>query len=368
MILSRLNLTNFKNYASAELEFSEKINCFVGDNGSGKTNLLDAIYYLSFCKSAFNLHDTQNIRFEASFFALHGHYLLGEVGEDQISCIQQKNHRKQFKRNKKDYERLAEHIGLLPLVLISPYDSDLVNDGSEIRRKFVDGVISQFDKIYLEDLLSYSKALEQRNRLLKQFSKQGDFDKNLLEIWDEQLVKYGTLLYEKRKLFFEEYMPIFQYYYQWISGENEQVELRYESQLHHASHTELLGKSLEKDRILEYTTTGIHKDDLEFFIEGFPLKKFGSQGQQKSFLVALKLGQFDFTRNKKGFKPLLLLDDIFDKLDDKRVENLIQLTDNGNFGQVFITDTQRQRIEKIFLKIRIEHKIFEVNQGVVKER
>ncbi len=367
MYLQKINLINFKNYDQAEMIFSEKINCFIGDNGVGKTNILDAIYYLSFCKSYFNLVDTQNIKHEQAFFSIHGNYFRNGDKQDIVSCIQKRHSRKVFKLNKKEYDRLADHIGHFPLVMISPYDRDLINEGSDVRRKYIDGVISQFDKFYLDDLLKYNKALYQRNSLLKKFSESNYFDKDALDIWSDQLVKLGNKLFEKRKTFLKEFIPIFQRYFEFISKNKEKVSIEYNSQLIDNDFEKLLETTQQRDRMLRYTTVGTHKDDLDFLINGFPVKKFGSQGQQKSFVIAIKLAQFDFTKNKKGFKPVLLFDDIFDKLDDSRVKQLIQLVSENNFGQVFITDTQRQRIEKIFKIVNIDHKIFEIKNAVVSE-
>ncbi len=367
MYLQKLSITNFKNYSEAELDFSEKINCFVGNNGVGKTNLLDAIYYLSFCKSYFNPIDSQNILHGSDFFANHGTYLTNGDKVDYISCIQKRNHRKQFRRNKKDYSRLADHIGLFPLVMISPYDRDLINIGSEVRRKYIDSVISQFDKIYLDNLINYNKALTQRNTLLKHFAETRMFDWSALEIWDLQLVRFGSDIYYRRKKFLNEFAPIFQHYFNFIAGSKEQVSIIYESQLNSCDYEQLIKETLNRDRAVNYTTAGVHKDDLLFKINEYPVKKFGSQGQQKSFVIAIKLAQFDYTKNIKGFKPILLLDDIFDKLDDKRVEQLIKLVSQNSFGQVFVTDTQQQRIEKMIKAIEIDYKIFDVNAGKVVE-
>ena len=367
MYLQKINLINFKNYEQAEIFFSEKVNCFIGDNGVGKTNILDAIYYLSFCKSYFNSIDSQNIKHEQSFFSIHGNYYKKGDKKDVVSCIQKRNSRKVFKLNKKEYERLADHIGHFPLVMISPYDRDLINEGSDVRRKYIDGVISQFDKFYLDDLLKYNKALYQRNSLLKKFSENNYFDLDSLEIWNDQLIKIGNKLFEKRKEFLKEFIPLFQHYFEFISANKEKVCIKYTSQLSDNDFEKLLKTAQQKDRIMRYTTVGIHKDDLDLLINDFPVKKFGSQGQQKSFVIAIKLAQFDFTKNKKDFKPVLLFDDIFDKLDDSRVEQLIQLVSENSFGQVFITDTQKQRIEKIFNAVNIDHKIFEIDNAVVKK-
>ena len=365
MYLQKLSITNFKNYIEAILQFSDKINCFIGDNGAGKTNLLDAIHYLSFCKSYFNPVDTQNIRHHEPFFSIHGTYLKNGDSPDVISCIQKTDQRKIFKINQKEYDRLADHIGLFPLVMVSPYDRDLINEGSDVRRKYLDGVISQFDKTYLDDLINYNKALAQRNALLKHFADSRTFNYPSLEIWDRQLTEYGHRIHEKRDAFLKDFIPVFQRYFEFISEGKETVAIQYESQLFERELDQLLAVSVERDRAARYTTHGTHKDDLEFMISGFPLKKFGSQGQQKSFLIAIKLAQFDYTRDIKGFKPILLFDDIFDKLDDKRVHQIIRLVSENSFGQVFITDTQRSRIEKLFIEVDTDHRIFEISEGNV---
>lgn len=361
MHLRKITLHNFKNYREAEFVFSEKINCFVGNNGVGKTNLLDAIHYLSLCKSYFNPSDVQNIRHEADFFAIHGNYFRQNNTSEQLQCIQKRSHRKKFLYNKKEYERLADHIGQFPLVMVSPSDRDLINDGSELRRRYIDSVISQFDKLYLDDLINYNKALNQRNALLKSFAERRYFEPESLEIWNEQMVSLGTAIFHRRKSFLEEFIPLFQHYFSLISGGKEQVDMIYQSQLLSGPAGELMNKAVERDRAALYSTVGIHKDDLEFLLDGYPLKRYGSQGQQKSFVIAIKLAQFEYTRKINGFKPILLLDDIFDKLDDYRVQQLISLVSENSFGQVFITDTQEENIRKIFDPLAIEHKIFRIN-------
>jgi len=367
MYLKKLTLSNFKNYTETDLEFSEKVNCFVGDNGEGKTNLMDAIYYLSFCKSYFNPIDSQNIRHGEDYFAIHGTYQKNGDKADVISCIQKRNQRKAFKINKKEYDKFADHIGSFPLVMVSPYDTDLINEGSDVRRKYIDGLISQFDRIYLDDLINYNKALEQRNVLLKRFADKIPFDANSLELWNAHLCKYADNIHQKRKSFLVDFLPLFQEYFAYISGGKEEVFIDYISQLNENNLSDLFATNLKRDRMLQYTTCGIHKDDLELKIAGYPVKKFGSQGQQKSFVVAMKLAQFEFTRNIKTFRPILLLDDIFDKLDNSRVEQLIKLTGSDKFGQVFITDTQPDRIAKIFQNAEIPHKIFNITSGTAKE-
>ncbi|MDB5009249.1 MAG: recF [Mucilaginibacter sp.] len=364
MYLKQLSVINFKNYAEAELIFSEGVNAFMGNNGAGKTNLLDAIHYLSLCKSYFNPIDTQQIKQGTDFFIITGAFNKDEQQEN-IACSVKRNQKKQFKRNKKDYQRLADHIGLLPLVMVSPYDISIIIEGSDERRKFIDNVISQTDTFYLDELITYNKVLANRNAFLKLIADTGKYDPGLLEILDEQLVVSGNRIFEKRKAFMEAFTAIFTKHYQFLSDNAEQVELTYESQLLNDDFAGLLKKNMERDRALERTTAGIHKDDLQFVIHGMPMKKFGSQGQQKSFLIALKLAQYSFLTQQKGFKPLLLLDDIFDKLDDQRVTKLMQMVSDNNFGQVFITDTSTSRVEHIFKSIGVPVKLFNVREGEI---
>ncbi|MHC1707777.1 MAG: DNA replication/repair protein RecF [Bacteroidales bacterium] len=362
MFLKRLILTNFKNYHEADLELVEKINCFTGDNGVGKTNLLDAIYYLSFCKSYFNPQDNQNIRHQEEYFAIHGHYQRNGDHEDIISCIQKRNLKKQFRLNKKDYDRLADHIGFIPLVMVSPSDADLISLGSDERRKYIDGVISQFNKLYLENLLNYNKILQHRNALLKSIAEYSSPQSDL-ELWNQQIIGPGNEINRLRQSFLNEFIPLFQKYFGILSEGKEKVGIEYESQLNRESFNDLLKASIQRDLSVRFTTTGIHKDDLIFTIDGYPIKKFGSQGQQKSFLLAMKLAQFEFTREIKGFKPILLFDDVFDKLDEKRVGQLVKLVGENNFGQVFITDTHAERIQSIFQRVNIDHRIFLITPG-----
>jgi len=356
--LRRLYLTGFKNYGQTDFDFSGKITCFVGNNGVGKTNLLDAIHYLSFCKSYFTSLDLQNIRHGEELFAIHGHYERGDGMTDLVQCIQKKNQRKRFLINKKEYERLADHIGKIPLVMISPYDRDLINDGSELRRKYMDSVISQFDKLYLDDLIQYNRALFNRNALLKIFSEQHTFDPVSLEMWDEPMIRLGDRISARRREFLEQFVPLFRESYRFLSQGSETVDICYVSQGEGRSYREVFGEALARDRSAAYTTVGIHKDDYDLQIDGFPVKRFGSQGQQKSFVIAVKLAQFEYTRNVMGFKPILLLDDIFDKLDDRRVGQLIRLVNENRFGQVFITDTSADRIHTVFDAMEVEHEIF----------
>jgi len=347
------------------MAFSEKINCFVGNNGAGKTNLLDAIYYLSFTKSYFNSVDQQNIRHGETFFAIHGNFRRNGGLPDQVSCIQKAGTKKQFRINQKDYDRISDHIGQFPCVMVSPYDRDLINEGSDIRRKFIDAVISQFDKAYLDNLIRYNRLLEQRNGLLKQFAERRKADRALLLLLDEQMMAPATNISLKRRQFLEGFAPIFRHYFEFISGGKESVSIEYESQLTTDPYLEVVERAFEKDQAMRYSTAGIHKDDFIFNLEGYPVKRFGSQGQQKSFAVALKLAQFDFTRDLIKFKPILLFDDIFDKLDPGRVQQIIQLVDNDSFGQVFITDTEPERIRRTLENVAINHRVFEISGGAV---
>jgi DNA replication and repair protein RecF len=364
MYLQQLSVINFKNYAEARLELSPGVNAFTGNNGAGKTNLLDAIHYLSLCKSYFNPIDTQQIKQGFDFFIVNGSFIKNDQ-TDTVACSVKRNQKKQFKRNKKDYQRLADHIGLFPLVMVSPYDVSIIIEGSEERRRFVDNVISQTDNQYLDELIAYNKILVNRNAVLKRMNESGRFDISLLEVFDEQLVVLGTRIFEKRKSFMDVFTPIFNEHYRFISGEAEQVELIYESQLLQDNLADLLLKYADRDRVLQRTLAGIHRDDLQFSIHGMPMKKFGSQGQQKSFLIALKLAQYTFLYQQKGFKPLLLLDDIFDKLDELRVTKLMQMVSDHNFGQVFITDTSEQRVANVLNAIDVNYKLFKVTGGEV---
>lgn len=362
MYLQQLSFLNFKNYTEAELTLSPGVNAFVGNNGAGKTNLLDAVHYLSLCKSYFNPIDSQQIKQGADFFMINGVFQKNDQKE-VVACGVKRNQKKQFKRNKKDYTRLADHIGLLPLVMVSPYDISIIIDGSEERRKFIDNVISQTDNHYLDELIAYNRFLANRNAMLKLIADTGRYDPDLLAVLDEQLTASGIRIFKKRRAFMDAFTPIFNRHYSFLSNDAEQVELVYESQLLTDELSSLLKKNIERDRILERTTAGIHKDDLQFNIHGMAMKKFGSQGQQKSFLIALKLAQYTFLTQRNGFKPLLLLDDIFDKLDEGRVTKLMQMVSNNDFGQVLITDTSVSRVQNIFDAIKVDIKLFKVAEG-----
>lgn len=361
MYLKQLSLVNFKNYPEFEANFSKKVNCFVGNNGVGKTNLLDAIHYLSFCKSFFNPVDSQNIRHNEGFFILQGWFEKeGETSE--LHCALKRHQKKIFKKNKKEYEKLSEHLGQFPLVMISPSDTELINGSSENRRKFIDSIVSQYDKTYLDSLIAYNHVLKQRNALLKQFQEQHHFDAETLDIVDDQLVLHGQVILEKRLEFLNTFIPLFNRHYQYISNSGEWVSLSYENSLGEREFKPALMSNLSKDRALNYTSVGPHKDELNFQLESYPLKRFASQGQQKSYLLALKLAQFEFIQSQKNIKPLLLLDDVYDKLDEERFTRLLELVSGNEFGQVFITDTHPERMEQLLSARSIENRIFLVGE------
>jgi DNA replication and repair protein RecF len=361
MRLNSLSILNYKNIREAELVFSPKINCFIGNNGMGKTNILDAIYFLSFCKSHSNSIDSQNITHGLEFFLLQGKYTLGDNTED-IYCGMKLRQKKQFKRNKKEYERLSDHIGLLPLVLVSPDDMVLISEGSDERRKFVDGVISQYNNTYLNQLLQYNNALKQRNALLKSESK---IDDSLLDIWEDQMALYGNYIHEQRKKFIDEFVPIFQNFYSYISGGNEQISLSYKSQHENRDIKDSMVSTRERDFLIGYSTQGVHKDELEMLLDDYPIKRVGSQGQNKTYLISLKLAQFDFLKRTHNLSPLLLLDDIFDKLDSIRVKKIVELVSGDTFGQIFITDTNREHLDLILQQLEQESTIFWVENGEI---
>ena len=325
---------------------------------------MDAIYYLSFCKSFLNSVDAQNIRFDQEFFMIQGKYSRLD-SDETIYCGLKRNQKKIFRRNQKEYKKLSEHIGLIPLIIVTPSDTNLISGGSEDRRRFIDSVISQYDAIYLDNLIRYNRALLQRNNLLKQFAGRNNFQLETLEVWDDQLVKYGKQIHDSRVSFVEKLQPVFQKYYELISGGKETVGLKLHSELTENDFEQLLKQSVSKDRMLQYTTTGIHKDDFEFELADYPIKKFGSQGQKKTYLVALKLAQFDFMKEISGLMPVLLLDDIFDKLDKGRVEQIVKLVADDHFGQIFITDTNREHLDQMIAGLETESRIFTISDGAV---
>ena len=361
MILKRISILNYKNLEEVDLTFSPKLNCLFGANGMGKTNLLDALYFLSFCKSAGNPIDSQNIRHEADFFVIQGFYEKADGTPEEIYCGMKRRQKKQFKRNKKEYQRLSDHIGFLPLVMVSPADALLIAGGSDERRRFMDVVISQYDKEYLEALIRYNKALQQRNTLLKS---EVPVEGELLDIWEEMMAQAGEVVFRKREAFIREFIPIFQSFYSFISQDREQVGLSYDSHARDTSLVEVLRQNRPKDLIMGYSLKGIHKDELNMLLGDFPIKREGSQGQNKTYLTALKLAQFEFLK-RTGTTPLLLLDDLFDKLDAQRVEQIVKLVGGDGFGQIFITDTNREHLDGILHRVGGDYKIFQVEEGKV---
>lgn len=401
MYLTELNILNFRNIESAQLSLSPKINCLIGQNGMGKTNVLDAIYYLSFCKSSLTPTDSLNINHQAQMAMIQGVYIFpshlygsgnlvlshsygsesssGSSSQDSlpqetITCGLRRGQKKQFRRGKTDYKRLIDHIGLIPLVIVSPKDSELVLDGSDERRRFMDSVISQQDRHYLECLTEYNALLKQRNILLKQMQDAADKgiqqDESLLEIYEERLIPHAEYIYHKRQEFVDSFIPVFQEIYDYISEKKEQISLSYTSQLHDRNLSQALQRTRQRDIILGWTSQGIHKDDLIMQLGEFPLKQVGSQGQQKTYIISLKLAQALWLSNQQSelsqpSKPILLLDDIFDKLDSERVARIVQLVDSDRFGQIFITDTDRKHLTDLLQPFSTDAKVFIVNEGKI---
>ena len=363
MILKNISIINYKNIKGANLDLSPKINCLIGHNGMGKTNFLDAIYYLSFCRSANLPIDSQIITHDENFFMLEGNYENDNGDVENIYCGMKRGTKKHFKRNKKEYKRLSQHIGLIPLILVSPSDVSLIEGGSEERRKLMDVVISQYDHSYIEALANYNKALQQRNALLKM---EAEPDPMLMELWEQQMAQNGEILFAKRQAFVCELVPIFQQIYQHISGNQEKVDLQYSSHCTRGPLLEVIQRDRFKDRAVGYSLHGVHRDDLEFLLGNYQMKREGSQGQNKTFVIALKLAQFSFLqRTVSNTTPLLLLDDIFDKLDAQRVEAIVQLVSGDNFGQIFITDTNRDHLDQILRRLNGDYKLFYVENGEI---
>ncbi len=363
MILTDISIINYKNITQAELGFSSKINCFIGNNGMGKTNLLDAIYYLSFCKSYTNPIDSQIIKHDTDVCMLQGKYLFEDATQEEVYSGIRRRQKKQFKRNKKEYERLSDHIGLIPLVMIAPSDVDLIIAGSEVRRRFMDIAISQFDKEYLRSLVRYNKSLQQRNVLLKNEFENTDF--TLLELWEDQMVEDGTLIHRKRREFINNLTPIFNKFYSRISQSAEKVSFNYVSQLNEEGFSELIKMNRTRDIAIGHSTVGIHRDELEMLLDGFPIKKVGSQGQNKTFFVSLKLAEFNYLKETGDTTPILLLDDIFDRLDTKRVEEIVKLVSGSGFGQIFLSDTNRESLDRILDRVNNNSHIFSVIDGEI---
>lgn len=360
MQLDRLHVLNFKNWEERELAFREGINCLVGPNGQGKTNLLDAIYYLCFTKSFLNTADSQNIRLEEPFFMLEG-WFTNSGQEDHVQVSVKRGQKKQVRRNKKEYEKLADHIGQFPAVMVCPQNASIITGSSEERRRWLDALISQFDPVYLQQLINYYRVLGQRNSLIKQLYENRTWDETTMLVYDEQLSKYGEDVYNRRKQFIEVFVPVFHTIYADISNNTETVNLQLQSGLDKGSGMmQILLQSRTKDRALQYTSAGIHKDDLEFSIQKMAIKKFGSQGQQKTFLMALKLAEHAYLKQVLHHAPLLLLDDIFDKLDNNRVSRLIRRVSESGYGQVFITDTGREKLEQLFNSLGVSVAFYEI--------
>lgn len=361
MRLKKLSLLNFKNIARQELEFCRGVNCLVGDNGAGKTNVVDAVYYLSMCKSSLPMTDTQSILHGADGFLIEGRYLSDAEKTERIVCSFTRKGGKVLKRNGKEYERLADHVGLVPAVIVSPADNALISESADERRRYLNACISQLDRPYLADVMRYNAVLAERNRLLKMQP-----DETMLAIYDAQLTDYGTKIHAARRAFAERLQPVAAEYYRTLSGDREEVELHYKSELSERPFDEILRVARQKDLVNEHTTSGIHRDDLTLKIGGYPLRKYGSQGQQKSFLIALKLAQYAIVAEACGEKPILLLDDLFDKLDAGRVEQLIRLVSDDAFGQIFITDCNPTRLKAILDKAGGEYALFAVENGEVR--
>ena len=362
--LTKISIINYKNIVDKEYNLDPKINCFVGNNGVGKTNILDSIYHLALGKSYFNLRNDQLINKNEDFMVIDGLFDLNGKKEN-IICSIKRGDKKNLKRNGKTYKKFSNHIGLIPVVLISPYDNDLINEGSSERRKFIDSIISQNNKEYLINLIAYSRVIQNRNSLLKQYNKSVDFDLDTIKIYDDQIIKLSEPIFMARKNFFNDFKDLVIEKYDQISENQEKISIEYKSDLFDSEIKNLIENSFQKDVILQYTSSGIHKDDFIFNLDGSRIKKFGSQGQQKSFLIALKLAQFEYLKNKTGNSPILLLDDIFDKLDLIRVKRIVEIVNSTNFGQLFLSDTDRERIEKVLSSLNLSSKIFDVWKEII---
>ena len=367
MILQKISIVNYKNIREASLELSPKINCLIGHNGAGKTNLLDAIYFLSFCRSAFYHQDSLAITHGQEFFVLEGEYSddtdNANVDVEKIYCGLKRGTKKRFKRNGKEYKRLSQHIGLIPVIMVSPSDSILVEGSSEERRRLMDMVIAQYNPLYIDDLANYNKALQQRNALLKQ---EQEPDTSLMEILEMQMAETGERIYTQRQQYVEQMSPVLSEIYRKISGDKETVELNYVSHCQRGPLFDVISRDRYKDRAVGYSLHGIHRDDLEMHINGYPIRREASQGQTKSFVIALKIAQFDFLRRThSNTTPLLLLDDVFDKLDASRVERIIDMVAGEGYGQIFITDTNRDHLDKILQRSEGDYKIFDVEDGTI---
>ena len=359
VFLKKISIINYKNILDKEYELDPKINCFVGDNGVGKTNILDAVYHLSMGKSYFNVKNDQLINRGKDYMLVDGVFELNNKNESIVFSLKI-GEKKVLKRNGKPYKKFSNHIGLIPVVLISPYDNDLINEGSSERRKFIDSIISQNDKEYLINLIAYTRVIQNRNKLLKQYNRSVDFDLDTIKVYDDQIYKLSEPIFKARDKFIKEFTPLVLEKYKHISDDKEKISIEYKSDLINNHVENLIKDSFQKDVILQYTSVGLHKDDFVFNIDENRIKRFGSQGQQKSFLIALKLAQFDYLKNETGNSPILLMDDIFDKLDLMRVKRIVEIVNSTNFGQIFLSDTDKERIEKVLSSLNLSSKIFEV--------
>ena len=359
VFLKKISIINYKNTLDKEYELDPKINCFVGDNGVGKTNILDAVYHLSMGKSYFNVKNDQLINRGKDYMLVDGVFELNNKNESIVFSLKI-GEKKVLKRNGKPYKKFSNHIGLIPVVLISTYDNDLINEGSSERRKFIDSIISQNDKEYLINLIAYTRVIQNRNKLLKQYNRSVDFDLDTIKVYDDQIYKLSEPIFKARDKFIKEFTPLVLEKYKHISDDKEKISIEYKSDLINNHVENLIKDSFQKDVILQYTSVGLHKDDFVFNIDENRIKRFGSQGQQKSFLIALKLAQFDYLKNETGNSPILLMDDIFDKLDLMRVKRIVEIVNSTNFGQLFLSDTDKERIEKVLSSLNLSSKIFEV--------
>ena len=359
LLINKISILNYKNILDKTFNFDNKINCFVGNNGVGKTNILDSIYHLAIGKSSFSISNENNINHESEFMLLDGLFSINNKKEN-ITCSLKRNETKVLKRNEKIYKKLSDHFGLIPVVLISPYDTNLIIEGSSERRKFMDSIISTYDKNYLQNIITHGKLIKQRNKILKYFNKSAKIDMDSILVYNDQIVKLSKPIHECRKNFVSEFVPLVIDKYNNISGKNEKVTLQYKSDLNENEIGDLLEKSFQKDMILQFTSCGIHKDDLIFRIDNNSIKRFGSQGQQKSFLISLRFAEFEFLKNSNDLAPILLMDDIFDKLDIQRVKNIVDLVNSSEFGQLFVSDTDKTRIEKVIRSLKNSSEIFEI--------
>lgn len=360
MYLRKLSLVNFKNLAQAEFPLGEGINCFVGNNGAGKTNVIDAIYYLSMCKSSLATTDGQNILHDAEFFVVEGHYTSDDEKSETIACTYSRKGGKVLKRNGKEYDRLADHVGVIPVVIVSPSDTSLISDAADERRRYLNGFISQLDRSYLLAVMRYNAVLGERNKLLKVSS-----DEDMLLIYDRQLAEHARTIHRLRREYVERLQPLTADFYRTLSDDREQVTLDYRSELNGAPLEEILLRNRQRDLVNQFTASGVHRDDLVLKIGGYPLRKYGSQGQQKSFLIALKLAQYAIVAQERRERPLLLLDDLFDKLDAGRVTQLLRLVAGPEFGQIAITDCNPTRLRTILDDAGVPYQLFTVDGGTV---